>query len=213
MVDDLDWSKINADVIKTKQKHFPDIDPDTLEIHMYDIWRSKKKYVQTTIERRNAFLTDIFNIFKTHKLAVISIVIKKEKLENKRDDKHLEKTVWGNMVGQIEGFLASKEKHGNGIMIVDSKNRSEDARINRYVKTIKEDGVNGTFTNHLVEDVFFARSDVRNLVQLADVSAFCTRQYMYGHPGIENYWRILESKLWCDDSGEYRDFGLRIIQQ
>ncbi len=211
MVEDSHWNEINADIIKIKQKHFPDIDPDVLEIHMYDILQSKKEYVGITIERRDAFLTDIFNIFKNHELAVISIVIKKKELESKYDVEHLEKTAWKSLVEQIEGFLASREKYGTGVMIVDSKGRYEDARINRYVKTAKKNGIKGTPTSHLIEDVFFTSSDERNFVQLADVAAHCTRQHMYERSDIENYWRVFESKLWCDDSGECAGFGLKII--
>ena len=210
VVDDLHWGGIDADVTKAKQKHFPD-EPDTLEIHMYDIWQSKKRYTGITIEERNAFLTDIFNIFKTHELTVISTVIKKSESKSRCNSEHLEKMVWGNMVEQIERFLASKEKHSNGIMIVDSKSRHEDARINGHIKMTKRDDDNRTFTSHLIEDVFFTRSDTRNLIQLADVSAFCIRQHLYEHPNIENYWKILASKLWCNDSEACGDFGLNLI--
>ncbi len=96
-------------------------------------------------------------------------------------------------------------------MIVDSKSRHEDARINRHVKTAGRDDASRTLASHLIEDVFFTRSDTRNLIQLADVSAFCIRQHLYEHPNIENYWKILASKLWCDDSEACGGFGLNLI--
>ncbi len=107
VVDDLHWDGIDADVTKAKQKHFPD-DPDTLEIHMYDIWQSKKRYTGITIEERNAFLTDIFNIFKTHELTVISTVIKKGESESRCGSECLEKMVWGNM-DKLKGFWPQRK--------------------------------------------------------------------------------------------------------
>lgn len=205
------WQRINTRVLQIKSKHFPHISPNLLEIRMYDIWEGRKGYRGISISQRISFLSDIFSIFEEECLTVVSIVVLKKEWTEKYPNLGFEKIAWKNLLERIEMFLTSEGQYENGLIIMDAENSSEDEKIRQWVEAIRREGTNYVSMHHLIEDIFFTKSELRNLTQLADVAAYCTRQHMRQNPDIVDFWKLLELRLRRDSSGNYHGIGLKII--
>ena len=203
------WHRINCKAIEIKSKYFPTKNPNRLEFRMYDILHSKKQYQQANKKTKDDYLQEIFSLFSNTDLTVVSTVVKKKEWSKKHPNLNVGKTCWTNLLEQIEMFLVKKME--NGLLVMDSQNPREDGKIRRHVESVIRKGAPRTTIDHIIEDIFFTRSEIRNLTQLADAAAFCTRQHMRNNTDNAPYWKMLEPRLHRDSQGNYDKVGLRVV--
>lgn len=205
------WQDINTKAYKIKLLHFPTKNPTQLEFKMYDIWQGKRQYHGINLETKRKYLHDIFSLFIDADLTVVSIVVKKKEWIEKYPRLNFIDIAWQNLMERIEMFLTSEGNRENGLLIMDSENAKEDDKIRKYVESVRKKGTTHVSIDHLIEDIFFTNSELRNLTQLADAAAFCTRQHMRDNIDIQPYWNMLETRLRRNAQGNYFGIGLKII--
>ena len=207
--DDL-WLHIDYNVTCIKKEHFPNTDLNQLEIHIYDIVERKRVFEGISLTTKSAFLKSIYSLIASFPVVIISVIIRKIEFVERHPDLNLEYNAWKLLLERVEMFLSSEQKETYGLIIMDSICRDRDEYVREIVNNLRQYGTYFIDLTHLIEDIFFTKSNLRNLTQLADAVAYCTRQYMRDNPEFMQYWQIIEPKFHRDLQGNIMGYGLKI---
>jgi len=166
------------DVKRLKKKHFPNRDPRDVELHAIDILNHKKAFKSMTVPVRLEILTDVIDLITGIDCTIISVLIKKDLIQNKKLDPNMIAIEF--LFERICYFLDVKNRDNvengrfeeYGLMLFDSVNDKYDNKIRAKLRLLFESGTKFEKNNYLIEDPLFVNSEYRHLSQLADCVAY-----------------------------------------
>lgn len=219
------WALIENQMNSLKQKHFPLLSPEEVEIHAKDMMNGEGIFKTVNFTKTYAILDDVFDFLSGNAqiFTIESVLIEKNKLSKKSLDLEL----WGHRMifERINKFLQSENinlvQNDNppqfGLMIEDTEGEKKDQKLRKKVKEMLKNGTFYSKLDFLVEDPLFTDSKWRNLSQLVDCIAYAIRS-AYGHPNTQwkrqkwsQYFKKIEPLFGKCTDGSYENCGFKIF--
>ena len=217
------WNIIRNDITDLKEKHFPKLNPESVEFHAKDMMNRDGIYKNIGWQKIYSIFDDIFSVIsdKDTQLTIIASLIKKAELR-----KQIDLEIWGYrfvferinkyLNQRNEALLEAGMPHEYGIMIMDSEGKTKDQKLrDKLVEMLRE----GTFyskLDYLIEDPLFTDSKWRNLSQIVDCVAYCIRKHYRNNKSNNHttnwnrYFTMIENKF-HNVNGKYLGYGVKIF--
>ena len=223
IVNETNWTYIDNKVTDIKIKHFPNMEPDKIEIHAKDMVNRDNNFKSLTYAQIFDVFTDVYNLLGdiNSNLKIISVLIQKDRIYPTKS-KYFDTEEWGHrlIIERIEKYLEKINKSSStdqyGVIIEDTVSPKYDERTRNKVHNIMADGTLYSKINYLIEDPLFTDSKWRNLSQLVDCVAYCVRrEFMYNQAPAkkqiwDNYFKIISANF-DSNNGNYNGYGLKIF--
>jgi hypothetical protein len=212
IIQDVEWDKLNAQILALKRKYFPSGDLAQIEIKGSDIWNSLGSFDGFDDAKIDQIMTDLGNLIASSNLRIISTVVKKQLYIFYNSGKDMLNESWKYLLERIEMFLTGEGKGQHGLVIMDSINRDADKKKDALLDGFKMLGTGQVNLDHILE-ITFTDSGLKNMIQLTDVVAYIVNLHMRQstQKEIDPYWKQVESKFRRDHSGNYLGVGFKVI--
>ena len=143
IVNEAKWTYIDNMVKGIKIKHFPDMDPDKIEIHAKDMVNKDNDFKSLTFDQIFDIFDDVYNLIRdpNSNLNIISVLIQKNKIYPHKT-KYFDIEEWGHrlIIERIEKYLKKIKKNSNvdqyGLIIEDTISPKYDERTRNKVHNI-----------------------------------------------------------------------------
>ncbi len=221
IIHDHSWRHIKREIRNIKSKHFPDIHPDNVELHVKDILNRSGIYKKISLNATYSIFDDLFEFItaKETDLDIIGVIVDKKR-------KYLDNEVFGYIpvLERFNRYLAQRnnmfqkanESLEYGMTIIDSAGM-KDQKLQSKLEPILNKGTIHSNFNYLMSGVLFTNSRWNELVQIADCVAYCMRKHHRVNSSSDvhvqywnRYYSMLKDKFYSRD-GQYVGYGLKII--
>jgi hypothetical protein len=119
---------------------------------------------------------------------------------------------WTFLVERFEQFIdENRRNQDEGIIIVDKSSRMPEREIWKTVRTLRKFGSNYCEINHLIEEPIFIDSKIREGIQIADASAYCSFRHLMESVKFQPYWDIVRTKLRKGPGGLVTGYGFKVF--
>ncbi|RLI48839.1 MAG: hypothetical protein DRO73_08135 [Candidatus Thorarchaeota archaeon] len=225
---DSEWQSVDNAVNSLKAKWFPNLPPEDVEIHAYEVIQQKGVYRSLGREKSLKLLENVFELIAKINCTLIASVIHKRKLWKIKDREGVE--LWSHRL-LFERVCKFLEKENNrrmsmnqppeyGILLIDSVNTRYDNAVRRKYSEFFKHGTLYQTNEDLIENPLFVNSQYRNMSQLVDVVAHMVNRYtnLRGKPQekwndvdyvIERGFRVIQQRFDTDESGKLKGCGIK----
>lgn len=215
------WQIVDNKVQSIKLKHFPDIDPDNIELHAKDIVSGNKHYKGNLLYRME-ILSDVYNLISEIDCCLFASIIDKRKINgNNFDVNHWSmKLLFERLCKYLDKTNRMHIENGEptecALLLVESVNNKFDQKVRKRLLPWIRNGTEFRRNNHIIEDPLFVTSSYRSLSQLVDCVAYCVRRYYRGSDvSIDEYNRqffaLIHNKFDKDIFGKINNAGIKIF--
>lgn len=185
----------------------------------------QKRYIQPyniSKQALSALTTQVYNALLEHQTVILACVVDKHAMQVQfTEPEPAVVKAYLTLLNQIETFLEAQQTYG--IVVFDKINESQFKKYGYEAELAKQHALwrqrvaGEKHTTRVVEGLLFLPSHEHNFIQLADLCAYnIYRQFVeYGdewQTGFVNrypYFEWVESRLACDEQGNYRGYGLK----
>lgn len=222
MINERSWKEINEKMRGIKLKYFPDLDPDSVELHATDIFNHRKSFKNLPLQVRLDVFADILSVISDSECCICATVLRKDRITKKTMD--IQDFALDLIFERITFFL--NESNGKsmkdglpeeyGIVLMDSENMKEDNRVRLKFRQLFERGTRFVHCDYLIEDPLFVNSEYRHLSQLVDCAAYCIRRYIRRTDDeaetrqFSEFYAIIEPKM-LRGRGFVDGYGLKVF--
>lgn len=212
IIQDVEWDKLNAQILGLKRKYFPIGDLAEIEIKGSDIWNSLGSFDKFDDTKIDQIMTDLSSLISSNNLRIISTVVKKQQFIFNNNGKDMLNESWKYLLERIEMFLTGEGKGQHGLVIMDSINRDADKKKDALLNGFKMFGTGQVSLDHILE-ITFTDSGLKNIIQLTDVVAYIVNLHMRQstQKEVEPYWKAVESKFRRDHTSNHIGVGFKVI--
>lgn len=215
LVSERDWKKINENVEEIKTKY-----NITKEIKVERIYhRNKKritKLVQSSSSKSGAaeIIGEIYSLISKSNLTLFSVNVDKFKEIKNNPQGDIEFLAWELLLERLNISIDKLCKITGideyGLIIMDEKDDDLDLRLRNYLKLLREQGTGYQKINRIIEDPVFTPSHWRNLTQLADAVATCSKSYIKKDPFFTGQFLTIQDKFAKNRRGQIENVGFKI---
>lgn len=217
------WRKFDRKINQIKLDYLINDNPLEIELHTAHLVRNRdtafEDYDKTI---RNEILVRLSNIIKKNRCRLLSVIIEKDHIdEERKSPEWIQLWAWRILLERIEKFLEKKNDEtitNYGLLCIDSNSEKIVNHINDIIHTFRQEGSMYLDCKYLIENPFFVDSNMRNLIQLADFSAWVTKRWYLIKKGktteYDNFNSILIDNIFDrfdkTPSGEVEGAGIKI---
>ena len=214
LVHEKDWRSVEKRLADVKRDVFPQIRPDTWELHAQEIWNSKKFFTKKELRLNLAKKEDIFSRVVDaaceSEITVVNVIIFKDVLERRRSSAVM-KFSWRRLTARFENFLRQKSFCANdGLLFIDSSQKTPETEIKNAIFAEIRKGGSQLGSYRVIENPIFVESYRWNLIQLADVIAYVVHKHYRKDSRFERWFKALKPKMYHSD-GRLCGFGINEI--
>lgn len=182
------------------------------EIHTHDIYKSRREFSDLTLSRKYQLLDSLYNFINGLPITVISVGIDKVKFSKRYSMEFIYDDAWTFLVERFDQFIDDNRHNlDEGIIIVDKSSKIPETEIWKIVRRLRKFGSNYRKINHLIEEPIFIDSKIREGIQIADATAYCSFRYLVGAVKFEPYWDIVRNKLRKGPGGTITGYGFKVF--
>lgn len=222
MINERSWKGINEMMKGIKLKHFPDLDPNTVELHATDIFNHRKAFKNMPLRARLDVFEDVLSVISDSECCICATVMRKDAINKRSMD--VQDFALDLIFERITYFL--NESNGRslknglpeeyGIVLMDSENIKEDNRARLKFRQLFERGTRYVRCDYLIEDPLFVNSEYRHLSQLVDCAAYCIRRHIRRTEDereaeqFSEFYSMIEPKM-LRGYGSVEGYGLKVF--
>lgn len=225
-VNEHQWHHLKKEIEGIKKKHFPDKNPNDVELHAKEMMNRSGIYKDWSWNKIFDLLDDFFDFMANENtiITIIATLIKKTELHKKIDVE-----LWGHrfLFERLNSYLQEQNKllamaenpHEYGITIIDTEGPVKDQKLRNKLSDMLIDGTHYSDLNFLIEDPLFTDSKWRNLSQVVDCVAYCIRKHYRENNNStrqtekwDEYFTKIEKKIY-HKNGNYLRYGLKIFPE
>lgn len=239
IINEKDWEIVDEEIVKLKKKYFPNHDPYDIELHAKLIFHKKGLFAKELKKNRNFdFLGEFFSLISQFPIVAITVIINKEKLEEKQDTNSYRvnfspyQLCWHYLIERLCKYLNKKniEHYSSGtgsqygILLIDNQASSKQNRrvrttVINYLRGKKKIKIGKKFisTKFLLKDSHFLESEFYNLSQITDLVAYTVnRKHSSSNKSSkidinnEKFYQIIENLFDTDEAGNIDGCGVKI---
>ena len=212
LVHEKDRKSVEKSLDEAKQEMFPNFRPCDWELHAHEIWNDReffsKEELGLTLKKKKEIFSKIVDLVCGLEITIVSVVIFKDKL-TRRSSPEVMKRSWRLLIDAFEGFLRQKQVQTNsGLLYMDSSQKIPESEIRNFVRGWVRGGGNRRHIHHVLEDLIFVESHMRNLIQLADMIAYVMHKHYKNDSRFERWFKSLEPKM-HHSGGRLYGFGIK----
>ncbi|MEX2737679.1 MAG: DUF3800 domain-containing protein [Candidatus Wukongarchaeota archaeon] len=214
IIDESQWKKMNNIITTVKIEFFPNKSPEEIEFHGYEIRKGRSVFSGLSLEKRFELIENFFQKLNDSEFTIIEVVINKEKLLAQNKNYNPIRIGWEMLIERFDRFLKKiPDEKKSGLIIIDSKSMNQDSEFLRFCKTVRLDGTRYRDIDYVLEDPFFSKSTMRNLLQLADMVSYTTFRATLGKDEffINIFNKYIKPKMDKSSSGIINGYGLKIF--
>ena len=222
IINDNEWHHMNKEIRDIKVKHFPDLHPDGVELHVKEMLNHTGIYKGMSLNATYSILNDLFEFISTKEidLKIIGTVTDK-RIKRSRDVEtfgYIPVFERFNcyLAQKNESFKKAREMPEHGIVIIDSAGIKDQKIQSKLVPILKKCTSRSNF-NYLITNLLFTDSRWDNMIQTVDCIAYCIRKCHRTNNTDDihlrhwqKYYSMLEHKFYSKD-GQYDVHGLKMI--
>lgn len=167
---------------------------------------------------RLKILEEVFTLVSKIDVTLVSSVIDKVKYLQEYDDGQEESRGWTHLIERCEMGVADlcREQNflENGLIITDhNTSDAHDEIVRSFLQIIMIKGTGFLTVTHIIEDPLFVVSKFRNLIQIADVVAYCTVRYILKDEFFMNQFEMIRPRFRHSPEGNIINYGLKIFPE
>lgn len=210
-----DWKEVDKAVASVKKQLFPDLDPGDLELHAHDIWNSRGFFADEklilNLEKKLEIFTEVSNLICRSKVTLINVVVVKDLMKDLYDAPSPTEYSWTLIMERFEHFLKYKPGGANnGLILMDSSQKDPESEIRDIVSRLVRQGGPMQRADHVLEDMIFVQSHLRNPIQLADMAAYVVHKYYKGDPMFKDLFEKIMLKMYRP-MGMSEGYGIKVF--
>ncbi len=194
------WDAAYVQVTGLRAKYFPDPDRRPVELHYSELIAKKGRYGLLSEVQRKSLADEVFEIIRSLKPTLFSVVVDKLRHYNKYGQpEHPKQLAMRFIAAHFSKFL--QNKGDTGLMIYDTTQARNDAFLRVFLEKARRSGLvlqtwddpfrTQNRLNNVIESIFFLESDLSPVIQLVDFCAYAVFS-KFEHGKDERYKQILD---------------------
>ena len=213
IVHERDLCGARAAINDAKRDLFAVSDPESLELHTYDIWNSSGDFSgdarSLNLERKNEVLSRAVGGIAESGGTLVSVVVWKDRLPDGLTSSRIRTISWRLLVERFEAYLATQGGGDLGMIFSDASNRTTEAEIMDALReTDARIGLHKRHRSLVLEDMIFKDSRREPLLQAADVVAYILHKRCRDDPSFAGWFETLKQSMWSEGGSIY-GFGIK----
>ena len=213
IVHEQDWKVIEEDLTRLKRQTFPDLDPKSWELHAYDIWYNRGFFADETLNlnfaKKQEIFANVLDLICNSRLTLLDVVIFKDRMNRIYNAPQPMRYSWTFLVERFEHFLRQRPKNtNNGLIFMDSSEKTSESEIKNIVMDVVRNENSQQRVEHVIEDIIFTKSHLRNMIQLADIVAYITHKHYRHDLKFKVWFEKMTSKMYAHND-KLRGFGIK----
>lgn len=209
IVHERNWKEIENSLQSLKRELFPQHNPDDWELHAFQIWKNREFFKEINLPKKKEIFSKVFQLISDSDITIINSVINKDELKEQYITPKTMEYSWTFLIERYEHFLLDKPSEtNNGLVFIDSSTKTPENEIKNLMYKLVRRGSMWQDVEHVIEDPIFLKSDRRNMIQLADMVAYCITRHKKNDPNFENWFADLTRKMY-QPNGELSRYGLK----
>ena len=176
--------------------------------------REKRPFLASISDGELASLVSLcYQQLEYAKMTVFAIVIDKSLLHEYFDRDKLHRKAWELLLERVENFMTERHSKHKVMFIKDDVSRETNQNLAlKHLYMIKTHASSGCRLSHVVETPMFARSELSNGIQLADLVAYNVyHAFTRKDPTYEHFQRILPFVYKSVQTSAYKLDGLKVF--
>lgn len=219
------WNTMDRQLRTIKERHFPDMDPSEVEIHLKDIARGKKRpFHQQTTEQKIALLDDCFNLIASSECSLISVLVDKSKKYTEEFD--IERYCLQYLFERICWHLDAQNRRRTiedlspelALLFIDSDPHHDDM-VSEKLMPFYYNGSSSCKNRWVARHPIFMESYKDCMLQLVDLVTYSSRRAFSTSRRPDNLWdqknlayfNQLKPRMFTNTNGRIENYGLKIF--
>ena len=213
VVHERNWRIIEERVSALKRELFPQLIPQSWELHAVEIWNNRGFFsnpeLKINFDKKKEIFSKVLELICTSELRIINVIVLKDKLNKKYVEPKVMEYSWTSLVERFEHLLQTEsEGTNNGLLFIDSDQKNFEKEIKDLIWGLVRNGSAAKRIDHVIEDPIFKKSHLRHLIQLADMVAYVIHKHYRGDTQFDNWFEGLKPKMY-QPNGDLNSFGLK----
>ena len=213
IVHERDWKKIENDLNTLKKEIFPELDPESWELHASAIWNNRDFFTEEKLKlnfaKKQEIFSKVLDLICNSEITLINIIIFKDLMKDRYPAPQPMEYSWTFLVERFEHFLKQhQEEPNNGLLFVDSSQKIPESEIKNVVWRLVRNGSYWQRVEYVIEDPIFTKSHLRNLIQLADMIAYVIHKHYRHDLQFKDWFEGLKPKMYQHDK-RLHGFGIK----
>ena len=152
------------------------------EIHVSDIFNETREFKGIEPVEKYKILDSLYDFIEKLEMTVISVGIDKVEIVERYTKSLIFTYAWTQLIERFNSFISDNGNNQNkGLVITDKSSKLPENDIINIINDLRASGTDYIKVTHLVEEPIFIESKLREGIQLADASAYCTLKYLSGY--------------------------------
>ncbi len=184
-----------------KKDMFPELDPAGWELHAYDVWNNCNFFAEEKLKldfvKKQEIFSKVVDFVCESKLVLIGVVMLKDRIKDAYANPEVMEWSWSLMTECFERFLKQQEpKTNSGLFLVDSSQKIPESEIRGAIWRRVREGGSRQSIDHVVANSIFVKSNLENLIQLADMIAYITHKHYRDDPQFKGWFERLHLQMY-----------------
>lgn len=194
-----------AAIGSAKRDAFPELDPDSWELHAYDVWNNRGKFAGEhnglNLEKKAEVFSKAVGAIAASGAALAGVAVWKNRLRGGPDGPRIRTLSWRLLAERFEAYLDSRGGDNLGLIVSDASNGANEEGIRAALRAaVAGIGKHKRPLSLVMEDVIFKDSRREHLVQGAYVSAYILQRRCHGDASFSSWFASLEACMWMPDN-------------
>lgn len=213
IVHERDLHGARESINNAKRKLFAGFDPDSWELHAYDVWNNKGDFSGESRslnleKKKEAFSRAVMGIAESG-ATLVSVVIWKNLLPAGQGSQRIRALSCRLLVERFEAYLEAKGGENLGMVVSDASTRTAEAEIKEAFRdTTARIGLHKRRRGLVLKYVVFDDSRNEPLIQGADAAAYILQKHCYRDPSFAGWFDALRQSMWRQ-GGNVHGFGIK----
>jgi hypothetical protein len=206
VIHESNWKAIDNDVENIKAAY------KLMEIHIGKIWKRHRKSPRSQYARN--VVGEIYSLVARSDIVLMCVSIDKFREYQNNPSSDVEFLAWELLIERlnicVDKLCKTNGRNEYGLIIMDERNQEKDTRIRNYLKVLRDRGTRFQNIDRIIEDPVFSPSHWRNLTQLADAIAFCSKSYLKEDDFFSKQFLTIQNKFDKDSKGRINNAGFKV---